>query len=78
MVESQNQGKQVLPKYISRAEAGRVLRVPPRTVDRLVSTLKLPTWHVPGHTRRWISNEAIQKLAQQAAGTDSTAMGGSV
>lgn len=69
MVENQNQGKQVLPKYISRAEAGRVLRVPPRTVDRLVSTLKLPCWQVPGHNRRWISNEAIQKLAQQAAGT---------
>ena len=69
MVENQNQGKQVLPKYISRAEAGRVLRVPPRTVDRLVSTLKLPCWQVPGHNRRWISNEAIQKLAQQATGT---------
>jgi hypothetical protein len=69
MVQKTDNGNEILPKYISRAEAGRVLRVPPRTVDRLVSTLKLPCWQVPGHSRRWISNEAIQKLAQQATGT---------
>jgi excisionase family DNA binding protein len=73
MVENQTEGKQVLPKYISRAEAGRQLRVPPRTVDRLVSTLKLPCWQVPGHSRRWISAEAVQKLAQQATGVGESA-----
>lgn len=69
MAENQTEGKQVLPKYISRATAARLLKVTPFTVDRLVRTQHLPTWQVPGHSRKWIDNAAVLRLAQQAAGT---------
>lgn len=68
MAENQTESKQVLPKYITRASAARLLKVTPFTIDRLVRTQHLPTWQVPGHSRKWISNEAVQRLAQQAAG----------
>lgn len=73
MVQKSDNGNQVLPKYISRATAARLLKVTPFTVDRLVRTQHLPTWQVPGHSRKWIDNEAVQKLAQQAAGVGGSA-----
>jgi len=66
MAENQTEGKQVLPKYISRATAARLLKVTPFTVDRLVRTQHLPTWQVPGHSRKWIDRAAVERLIQAA------------
>ena len=66
MVDKFTDGNQVVPKYISRAAAARALKVTPFTVDRLVRTQHLPTWQVPGHSRKWIDRAAVQELARAA------------
>jgi len=60
-------GNRVLPEFISRAEASRILRITPFSVDRLVRSQQLSTWRVPGHSRGLISRAAVMKLAIAAA-----------
>jgi hypothetical protein len=66
-------GNKPQPEFISRAEASRMLRITPFSVERLVRSQQLSTWRVPGHSRGLISRAAVEQLAKQAAG-----MGGSV
>ncbi len=67
MVKKTTDGNKPQPEFISRAEASRMLRITPFSVDRLVRCQNLSVWRVPGHTRGLISRAAVMKLATAAA-----------
>lgn len=60
-------GNKPLPEFVSRAQAARMLKMTPFSIDRLVRSQQLSTWRVPGHSRALINRAAVMKLATAAA-----------